>query len=398
MIVPTWAMVIATCRPICVSPISPPLSFCNSSSTPHIVDRGRLRTLCSKKSIKLRSSHKLFFTGRWVGRTKELGLTRGFCMSGLSEVNQGEENEEQVSRATLVRRAIKLPIYTVALVPLTVGSAAAYLQVHTFDAGRYFVLLFSSVLIITWLNLSNDAYDFETGADRDKKESVVNISGSHSGVLCAAYICLALGSSGLLWAALQAGDVRVAALLFGAILCGYVYQCPPCRLSYHGLGEPLCFAAFGPLATSAFYFSQASKSQTGILRFSSTVLSVSVLVGVTTTLILFCSHFHQIDGDWEVGKMSPLVRIGTKRGSEVVRYGVIVLYSLVSTFAALKTLPLTCAFFTLLTFPIGKLLIDFVQENHNDKVKIFMAKYYCVRLHASFGVALALGLFAARFI
>lgn len=97
-------------------------------------------------------------------------------MSGLSEVNQGEENEEQVSRATLVRRAIKLPIYTVALVPLTVGSAAAYLQVHTFDAGRYFVLLFSSVLIITWLNLSNDAYDFETGADRDKKESVVNIS------------------------------------------------------------------------------------------------------------------------------------------------------------------------------------------------------------------------------
>lgn len=136
----------------------------------------------------------------------------------------------------------------------------------------------------------------------------------------------------------------------------------------------------------------------GILRFSSTVLSISVLVGVTTTLILFCSHFHQIDGDWEVGKMSPLVRIGTKRGSEVVRYGVIVLYSLVSTFVALKTLPLTCAFFTLLTLPIGKLLIDFVQENHNDKVKIFMAKYYCVRLHASFGVALALGLFAARFI
>lgn len=288
-------------------------------------------------------------------------MTRGFCKSELSEVNQEEENEEQVSRATLIRRAIKLPIYTVALVPLTVGSAAAYLQVHIFDAGRYFVLLFSSVLIITWLNLSNDAYDFETGADKDKKESVVNISGSHSGVLCAAYICLALGSSGLLWASLQAGDARVAALLFGAIICGYVYQCPPCRLSYHGLGEPLCFAAFGPFATSAFYFSQ-------------------------------------IDGDWEVGKISPLVRIGTKRGSEVVRCGVIALYSLVPTFAALKTLPLTCAFFTLLTLPIGKLLINFVQENHNDKVKIFMAKYYCVRLHASFGVALALGLFAARFI
>lgn len=392
------ATAIATYRPVRVFPTSPPFSFSNPSYTPpHIVDSGRLTTLCSKKSIKFQSSHQLFFTNRWVvGRTNELGLTRGFCKSGLSEISQGED-KEHVSRATLIRRAVKLPIYTVALVPLTVGSAAAYLQVHSFDAGRYFVLLFSSVLIITWLNLSNDAYDFETGADKDKKESVVNISGSHSGVLCAAYICLALGSSGLLWAALQAGDVRVAALLFGAILCGYVYQCPPCRLSYHGLGEPLCFAAFGPLATSAFYFSQATKSQTGILPFSSTVLSVSVLIGVTTTLILFCSHFHQIDGDWEVGKMSPLVRISTKRGSEVVRYSVIVLYSLLCAFAALKTLPLTCTFFTLLTLPIGKLLIDFVHENHNDKIKIFMAKYYCVRLHASFGVALALGLFAARF-
>lgn len=35
-------------------------------------------------------------------------------------------------------------------------------------------------------------------------------------------------------------------------------QCPPFRLSYHGLGEPLCFAAFGPFATTAFYFSQGS--------------------------------------------------------------------------------------------------------------------------------------------
>ncbi|RWW20843.1 hypothetical protein GW17_00015029 [Ensete ventricosum] len=33
-------------------------------------------------------------------------------------------------------------------------------------------------------------------------------------------------------------------------------QCPPFRLSYQGLGEPLCFAAFGPFATTAFYFSR----------------------------------------------------------------------------------------------------------------------------------------------
>ena len=31
-----------------------------------------------------------------------------------------------------------------------------------------------------------------------------------------------------------------------------------CRLSYKGLGEPLCFLAFGPLATSAFFVAQVT--------------------------------------------------------------------------------------------------------------------------------------------
>ncbi|XP_021824896.1 2-carboxy-1,4-naphthoquinone phytyltransferase, chloroplastic-like [Prunus avium] len=88
-----------------------------------------------------------------------------------------ENKEEDISKATLIWRAIKLPIYSVALVPLTVGSAAAYLQTGMFSAWHYSVLLVSSVLIITWLNLSNDVYDFDTGADKDKKESVVNLVG-----------------------------------------------------------------------------------------------------------------------------------------------------------------------------------------------------------------------------
>ena len=35
---------------------------------------------------------------------------------------------------------------------------------------------------------------------------------------------------------------------------------PNCRWSYLGLGEPLCFVAFGPLATTAFYLAQARLS------------------------------------------------------------------------------------------------------------------------------------------
>lgn len=45
--------------------------------------------------------------------------------------------------------------------------------------------------------------------------------------------------------------------------------------------------------------------------------TAALLVGLTTTSILFCSHFHQIEGDTAAGKKSPLVRLGTRRGYEV---------------------------------------------------------------------------------
>lgn len=314
------------------------------------------------------------------------------------EVARGDDADE-ISRATLLWRAAKLPIYSVAFVPLTVGSAAAYLQTGLFFAKRYLLLLSASMLVITWLNLSNDVYDFDTGADQNKKESVVNIIGSRTVTQFAAIASLALGLMGLIWASTEAGDIRFILLVTCAILCGYVYQCPPFRLSYQGLGEPLCFAAFGPFATTGFYLANSSKYQSsgiGHLPLSGTVLSASVLVGLTTTFILFCSHFHQIDGDRAVGKMSPLVRIGTRAGSKVVRYGIISLYSLVLAFGLCKALPLTCVFLCALTLPMGKIVLDYVKENHNDKAKIFMAKYFCVRLHALFGIALALGFLLAR--
>ncbi|KAK1652423.1 hypothetical protein QYE76_070228 [Lolium multiflorum] len=319
----------------------------------------------------------------------------------------------ELSRATLLWRAAKLPIYSVALVPLTVsslqpdtlhiapavGSAAAYNQAGVFFATRYFGLLAAAVLVITWLNLSNDVYDSDTGADKDKKESVVNILGSRTVTRNAANISLLLGLAGLFWAFAEAGDVRFIVLVISAILCGYVYQCPPFRLSYRGLGEPLCFAAFGPLATSAFYFSNSSRSISSgavLLPLSTTVIASSIIVGLTTTLILFCSHFHQIDGDRAVGKMSPLVKIGTKTGATIVMLGVGTLYTLLVTFGISKYLPSSCIVLAALTLPLGKWVVDYVNKNHDDNTKIFMAKYYCVRLHALFGMALASGLVLAR--
>jgi 1,4-dihydroxy-2-naphthoate octaprenyltransferase len=40
----------------------------------------------------------------------------------------------------------------------------------------------------------------------------------------------------------------------------------------------------------------------------------SALVGSSIAVILFCSHFHQIEGDLAAGKASPLTRLGLDQG------------------------------------------------------------------------------------
>ena len=46
-------------------------------------------------------------------------------------------------------------------------------------------------------------------------------------------------------------SINVILLVASCCFLGYLYQGPPFRLGYQGLGEPLCWIAFGPLAYSA---------------------------------------------------------------------------------------------------------------------------------------------------
>jgi 2-carboxy-1,4-naphthoquinone phytyltransferase len=108
--------------------------------------------------------------------------------------------------------------------------------------------------------------------DDTKPESVVRLLGGDvsedarkaavNKVHAIALGCLGLGALGLFYAAaaMAAGSTAytVLAMLGLAVFGGYAYQGPPFRLSYKRLGEPICFAAFGPLATGAFYLALVS--------------------------------------------------------------------------------------------------------------------------------------------
>lgn len=101
-------------------------------------------------------------------------------------------------RRALWKRAIKLPMYSVGLAPVLVSATAAFVYTGAFQPLKTLGLCIAAIAIIAWLNLSNDVFDSSTGVDRNKPESVVNLTGDWKKVFLAANVFLLTGA-GLLF-------------------------------------------------------------------------------------------------------------------------------------------------------------------------------------------------------
>jgi 2-carboxy-1,4-naphthoquinone phytyltransferase len=278
--------------------------------------------------------------------------------------------------------AIKPPMYTVAIIPIAVGTAVAYADTGIYSGRILTTFLLSAIAIIAWINISNDVFDSDTGIDINKAESVVNLTGNRN-------LMFWLGNSFLLFGLLGIGaiswwqqDMMVVAIILLCCFLGYTYQGPPFRLGYQGLGEIICFICFGPLALSAAYYSQTQS-------WSIANLATSIIIGITTSLILFCSHFHQVKDDLAAGKKSPIVRMGTKMGARVLKWGTASLYVLVSIGVITRLFPIL-TLLVFLSLPLALKLTKFVSENL-DRPEIRTCKYIAVRLHFLSGMLLVLG-------
>jgi 2-carboxy-1,4-naphthoquinone phytyltransferase len=284
--------------------------------------------------------------------------------------------------------AIKPPMYTVAIIPITVGSTVAYSQTRLLDLTILGTFLGSAIAIIAWLNISNDVFDSDTGIDVNKAESVVNLTGNRQLMFWIGNLCLLLGITGIGMISWWQQDITVVVMILIACFLGYTYQGPPFRLGYKGLGEVICTICFGPLALGAAYYSQAQS-------WSITNLIASLIIGISTSLILFCSHFHQVKDDLAAGKFSPIVRMGTKMGAQVLKWTTASIYILTGLAVIISLFP-TATLLVFLSLPLALKLTKFVGEYFDRPDRVRTCKYLAVRLHFVSGLLLALGFYLPR--
>ena len=292
-------------------------------------------------------------------------------------------------RRQLWKAAIKWPMYSVAAMPVLLAAGWHFGRSGSLRWSQLLGFLVAAILLLLWENLSNDLFDAETGVDATgKPHSVINLTGRRDGVALLSSLALLLGL--LLMAGLA---LRSSPAVFPLVLLccgiGYLYQGPPFRLGYQGLGEPLCWLAFGPCATAAALLVLLPQGAAAVPWPTAWLLGAGP--ALATTLVLFCSHFHQVEQDEVHGKRSPVVRLGTHRAAGLVPWWV-------AATLALEWVPLLFGVWppevlmSGLGLPAAMQLIRLLQRHHDQPDRISGSKFLALRFQLFNGIGLMLGL------
>ncbi len=295
----------------------------------------------------------------------------------------------KVNTNRLWEKAIKWPLYSVAVMPVLLAGGWKQGTGEIIRIDQLIGFLVASILLLIWENLTNDLFDAETGVDEFKFHSVVTLTGKKQLVRYLAYLMLLLGMLVMLMLALKSSSA-VFFLVVGSCVLGYLYQGPPFRLGYQGLGEPLCWLAFGPLATAAalLVLSPRAIDETTIPWTTATMLGAGP--ALATTLVLFCAQFHQVNEDAAHGKQTLLVRLGTKRAALLVPW-------FVSISFALELLPILFGYWPksallgAIGIPPAIALIRLLKRHHNNPRLTSESKFLALRFQTLNGLGLSAG-------
>ena len=222
--------------------------------------------------------------------------------------------------ATLVR-ATRAPSLFAGALPALVLTALVAAEGAPVHWARFALTLLGLIALQAGVNVVNDLFDDASGLDADPAYaknafplgSRVIQTGvlSRRGMWALAAACFGAGlACGLALDRISAGHV-VLAIGTAGFLFGFFYTAPPLKLAYHGVGEPVIFLLFGPLAGLGTYY-----VQTG--HFGTAALLLSCVVGLLDTAILFLHHFPQRDADAKHGKLTPVVRLGARGAARLV--------------------------------------------------------------------------------
>ncbi len=190
-------------------------------------------------------------------------------------------------------------------VPVAVGSALAA-QVDAFALLPAMAALTGALLLQVGSNLANDVFDFLKGADDADRIGPARATqqgwlSTRQMLVGTALVFTAAVLVGLYLVSIGGWPIVVIGL--AGIFCAVAYTGGPIPLGYHGLGDPLVFVFFGPVAVLGTYYVQVG-------QVSWVAAAASASIGLLATAILVVNNLRDRHTDARAGKRTLAVRMG----------------------------------------------------------------------------------------
>ncbi len=292
-------------------------------------------------------------------------------------------------------REVRVPFLTASVIPVLVGTAAAFYETGSFHLPLFLLTLLGAVLSHSGANMANDYYDSKSGNDDINRWRSPFNGGTgviQDGLLTARQVhyaalgCLAVAAAvGVYLFTVRGPAVLVLTLVGG--LCAYFYTADPLHLAYFGLGEILVGASFGPLLTTGAYLVQAGFA-------SVSAIAASVPVGLLIAAVLYVNQFPDYEADKAVGKAHWVVRLGTERAVPGLAGLLVATHLSLLVFVAAGWLPWT-TLAGLATFPLVVKSLRIARRSHASPLELRPANAMVILTHLLTGLLLAGGLLAA---
>jgi 1,4-dihydroxy-2-naphthoate octaprenyltransferase len=290
-------------------------------------------------------------------------------------------------------KAVRAPFFTAAVIPVVLGSVAAWRDSGGWSWFRFVLTVTGAVCIHGAANLINDYFDHRWGADELNKTPTPFSGGSRviqEGLMTPAQVLIYSltlfglgGGIGLYLNHLCGTNVILVIGIIGVGLC-LVYTAGPFRLVYEGLGEIAVALGFGPLIVMGSYYVQAQA-----LPLSAFLISIPIALLIA--LVLYINEFPDYLGDKAAGKKTLVVILGKKRAVAVYHAAVLLVYLIILALIACRVLPLTCLI-VFVSVPLAYKAYAVSRQHYEKIFELLPANAATIGLHASIGLLMSAGI------
>lgn len=318
---------------------------------------------------------------------RQVGQSRRYLARLSSET--GRSIRPRLSPAWLTLRATRLPFLSATFIPVGVGIAIAAAQ-GSFDLVAAVLTLVGAAAVHLGLNVANDVFDTQLGAD-DRNINPTQFSGGSRVIQyglvsfrrMAAISALMYGVALLVGIVLLATRYSPALLVIGVagILLSFFYTAPPLKLVYRGLGEITTAIGFGPLMLVGAYVVQT------LGKLSAEPFVASIPIALLVMLILYVNEVPDRDGDARAGKRTLPVRLSQPSVINGYFIAALAAFAVIVLGVILGILPIP-ALVALVPLPLIFRVRDGLQRYYDQPYALMSVMAVNIRVHLYVGALL----------